>query len=161
MTGAPAIRRATRADLPRIGHLGALLVEQHHAFDPLRFLSVSDRTPAEYASFIGTQLADPDVVVLVAHDEGRVIAYAYGAVEGYDWMELRGPAGVVHDIVVDPQVRRRGVGRLLLGQILAYLKSRGAPRVVLFTAERNEPAQRLFAGIGFRRTMVEMTCELD
>jgi RimJ/RimL family protein N-acetyltransferase len=30
----------------------------------------------------------------------------------------------------------------------------------LSTAERNEAAQRLFASMGFRRTMVEMTREL-
>jgi RimJ/RimL family protein N-acetyltransferase len=33
--------------------------------------------------------------------------------------------------------------------------------VVLSTAERNEAAQRLFASMGFRRTMIEMTRELD
>jgi len=32
--------------------------------------------------------------------------------------------------------------------------------VVLSTAERNAPAQRLFASAGFRRTMIEMTREL-
>jgi RimJ/RimL family protein N-acetyltransferase len=30
---------------------------------------------------------------------------------------------------------------------------------VLSTAERNEPAQRLFEKAGFRRTMIEMTRE--
>ena len=76
-------------------------------------------------------------------------------------MSLRGPAGVLHDVVVDPEHRRRGVGRLLLDAVLAYLRSRGAPRVVLSTAVQNEPAQRLFAKLGFRRTMIEMTRELD
>jgi ribosomal protein S18 acetylase RimI-like enzyme len=76
-------------------------------------------------------------------------------------MSLRGPAGVLHDIVVDPAHRGRGVGRALLDATLAELKTRGAPRVVLSTAERNEPAQRLFARAGFRRTMIEMTRELD
>jgi ribosomal protein S18 acetylase RimI-like enzyme len=50
---------------------------------------------------------------------------------------------------------------MLLDAALAFLKSRGAPRVVLETAERNEAAQRLFASAGFRRTMIEMTRELD
>jgi ribosomal protein S18 acetylase RimI-like enzyme len=40
------------------------------------------------------------------------------------------------------------------------LKSRGAPRVVLSTAEKNHAAQRLFDRAGFRRTMIEMTREL-
>jgi len=155
------VRRATSADLPRIGRLGALLIEEHHDFDSRRFLAARQRTPTDYASFLSTQLEDPDAAVLVADDNGDVIGYAYAAVEGYDYMALRGPAGVLHDVIVDPEHRRRGVGRGLLDATLAYLKSRGAPRVVLSTAERNEPAQRLFASVGFRRTMIEMTRELD
>jgi ribosomal protein S18 acetylase RimI-like enzyme len=76
-------------------------------------------------------------------------------------MSLRGPAGVLYDIVVDPAHRGQGVGRLLLDATLEALKAKGAPRVVLSTAERNEPAQRLFARAGFRRTMIEMTRELE
>jgi|SRR5215207_9427805 len=157
----PVVRRATPADLSRIGRLGALLIEEHHGFDPRRFLAASHRTPEDYASFISTQLEDSDTAVLVADDKGGVIGYAYAAVEGYDYMALRGPAGVLHDIIVDPGYRGRGVGRLLLDAALAFFRSRGVPRVVLSTAERNEGAQRLFASAGFRRTMIEMTLELD
>lgn len=156
----PVVRRATSADLPRVGRLGALLVETHHDFDPQRFLATRNRTPADYAIFLDSQLDDPNVAVFVADYNGDVIGYAYTAVEGYDYMSLRGPAGVLHDIVVEPDYRARGVGRLLLDASLAFLKSRGAPRVVLSTAEQNEVAQRLFASVGFRRTMIEMTREL-
>jgi len=48
---------------------------------------------------------------------------------------------------------------MLLDGTIAELEQRGAPRVVLSTAERNESAQRLFARAGFRRTMIEMTRE--
>jgi len=155
------IRRALRTDLPRLGRLGALLVEAHHALDPQRFLAASDRTPAGYASFLGTKLEDPDAAILVADHDGDVVGYAYAEVEGYDWMSLRAPAGVLHDVVVDPDHRGRGIGRSLVDAALSYLRSRGAPRVVLSTAERNEAAQRLFASMGFRRTMIEMTRELE
>ncbi len=157
----PIIRRATPADLPMIGRLGALLVGEHHGFDPQRFLALSRGTPEGYASFISTQLEDPDAAVLVADEGGDVIGYAYAAVEGYDYMALRGPAGVLHDVIVDPEHRGRGVGRLLLNASLEFLRSRGVPRGVLATAERNEAAQHLFASTGFRRTMIEMTRELD
>ena len=157
----PIVRRATPADLPGIGRLGALLVKEHYDFDTRRFLAARPETQAGYASFISTQLEDADVAVLVADDNGDVIGYVYAAVEGYDYMALRGPAGVLHDIIVDPEYRGRGVGRLLLDAALEFFRSRGIPRVVLSTAERNETAQRLFAGKGFRRTMIEMTLELD
>jgi ribosomal protein S18 acetylase RimI-like enzyme len=99
--------------------------------------------------------------VLVAEDDGEVLGYAYGGVEGQDYMSLRGPAGVLHDLVVDPSHRGRGVGQLLLEAAAAALEARGAPQIVLSTAERNEAAQRLFARAGFRRTMVEMTRDVD
>lgn len=158
---APIVRRATPADLPKIGRLGALLVKEHYDFDPQRFLAARQVTPEGYASFISTQLKDPDKAVLVADDKGDVIGYAYAAVEGYDYMALRGPAGVLHDIIVDPEHRGRGIGRLLLDAALEFFRSRGVPRVVLSTAEQNEAAQRLFTKMGFRRTMIEMTRELD
>ena len=43
---------------------------------------------------------------------------------------------------------------------MVELAARGAPRVVLSTAEKNQVAQRLFEAAGFRRTMVELTREL-
>jgi ribosomal protein S18 acetylase RimI-like enzyme len=155
------IRPATRADLPRLGRLGALLVAAHHAYDPQRFLAARNWTPVDYGSYLVSQLDDPDVVILVADDNGDMIGYTYATIEGYDYMALRGPAGVLQDIVVDPESRRRGVGRLLLEATLAALQARGAPRAVLSTAAKNEDAQRLFASMGFRRTMIEMTRELD
>lgn len=160
-TLAPGIRPATSADLPRLGRLGALLVEEHHDFDARRFLPARNRTPTDYAAFLVEQMQEPDAVVLVADDRGDVIGYAYATVEGHDYMALRGPAGVLQDIIVDPEYRGRGVGRQLLDAALAELTARGAPQVVLSTAARNVSAQRLFARAGFRPTMIEMTRELD
>jgi ribosomal protein S18 acetylase RimI-like enzyme len=160
---APAItiRPAAPADLPVLGRLGALLVRVHHEFDPQRFIPARPGTGDAYASFLGMQLEEPNVVVLVAEVGGEVIGYTYAGVESHDYMALRGPAGALYDVVVDPARRGQGIGRMLLDATLAELRARGAPRVVLSTAERNEAAQRLFARAGFRRTMVEMTRELD
>jgi ribosomal protein S18 acetylase RimI-like enzyme len=156
-----AIRPAAPADLPALGRLGARLVRTHHQLDAARFIPATPGTEHAYASFLGAQLQEPTAVVLIAERDGDVLGYAYAAVEGHDYRALRGPAGVLHDIVVDPAHRRQGVGRMLLDATLASLDARGAPRVVLSTAARNEAAQRLFAGVGFRQTMVEMTRECD
>jgi ribosomal protein S18 acetylase RimI-like enzyme len=50
--------------------------------------------------------------------------------------------------------------RELFEAVLEYVHSRGLSQLVLSTAEKNEAAQRFFASVGFRRTMVEMTREL-
>ena len=155
------IRPATAADVRAMGRLGAVLVQTHHDFDAARFIAATPQTEHGYASYLGSQLAKRDIVILVAEDDGDVLGYTFAGIEGYDYMELRGPAGVLYDIVVDQAHRGRGIGQALLDATLAELRTRGAPRVVLSTAERNESAQRLFARAGFRRTMIEMTRELD
>jgi ribosomal protein S18 acetylase RimI-like enzyme len=155
------VRPALPTDLTAVGRLGALLVRTHHDFDPKRFMAATSWTEDAYGSFLRTQLDEPNIVILVAEENGEVIGYTYSGVEGNDYMALRGPAGVLYDIVVDPEHRRHGVGRMLLDATLEALKSRGAPRVVLSTAERNVAAQRLFDRAGFRRTMIEMTRELE
>ena len=129
--------------------------------DPERFIAATPGTEKGYGSFLGTQLDEPNIVILVADRNSEVIGYTYAGVEGTDYMSLRGPAGVMYDIVVDPAHRKHGVGRMLLDATLKALKARGAPRVVLSTAERNAYAQRLFDRAGFRRTMIEMTRELN
>jgi ribosomal protein S18 acetylase RimI-like enzyme len=154
------IRRAEHADVPHLGRLGALLVTAHHELDGRRFFAPTPRTQDGYAQFVATQLDAPDAAVFVAEANGAVIGYVYVAVESYDYMSLRGPAGVVHDIIVDPERRRHGVGRRLLEVALVYVRSRGLSQIVLSTAEGNRAAQQLFASLGFRRTMVEMTLEL-
>lgn len=154
-----AIRPATPADLPAIGRLGALLVRLHHDLDPARFIAATSGTEHGYASYLGTQLGTRGVVILAAERGGIVVGYTYAGVEGTDYMALRGPAGVLYDIVVDPAHREHGVGRLLLDATLAELEAHGAPRVVLSTAQGNAAAQRLFEHAGFRRTMIEMTRE--
>lgn len=148
-----------RADLLTVGRLATMLVALHHTLDPERFIPATEETPAGYSRFLGSQLGKPDVILLAAERDGAVVGYAYAGLEGMDYMALRGPAGVIYDVVVDPEHRRGGIGGCLLDAAAAALEAGGAPRVLLSTAERNEPAQRLFERMGFRRTMIEMTRE--
>lgn len=154
------IRIATRADVAAIGRLGALLVRVHHDFDAQRFLAPTPQTETGYGNFLGTQMAERDIIVFVAERERKVVGYTYAGLEGVDYMALRGPAGALYDIVVDPEFRGQGVGQKLLEATITALRERGAPRIVLSTAEKNASARRLFARAGFRETMIEMTREL-
>ncbi|HEY8571137.1 GNAT family N-acetyltransferase [Phenylobacterium sp.] len=151
------VRRATPADAEALGRLGAVLVAVHHQYDPDRFIAPTAATERGYAGFLKGELARDDAVILVAEDRDGVLGYVYAALEGMDWMSLRGPAGAIYDIVVDPDRRGAGVGRRLLDEVLAALAALGAPQVVLSTAYPNEGARRLFAAAGFRPTMIEMT----
>lgn len=133
----------------------------HFAFDQQRFLAPDEGAEAGYAAFLGSQLNAADAFVLVAEIDGAVVGYVYAGVEPLSWKELRDEAGFVHDLLVDDEVRNSGVGHQLLEAAIGWLRQRGMPRVVLWTAARNDGARRLFERRGFRSTMVEMTLELN
>ena len=159
-TNDTTIRRATKADLPALGRLGAILVHTHYAFDPDRFMAPRPQADEGYAWFLGTQLDRDDTVVFVAERAGQVLGYVYAGIEPLNWKELREEAGFIHDIVVDEKGRRSGLAASLITRAVDWLRERGMPRAILWTADQNNAAQQLFTRIGFRRTMVEMTMEL-
>ena len=160
MTLRVTVRPAVQADRAALGRFGALLVAEHYQFDPKRFIAPIPNLAERYGEFLISQSEKPDKVVLVAERDGAVVGYVYAGAEGNDYMVLRGPAGEIYDLVVDPDYRRQGIGTVLLEAALAALTKLGAPRAVLFTAEKNQGAQAMFAALGFRRTMIEMTREL-
>lgn len=160
MKSSVKVRRARSSDAAAMGRLGALLVREHYDFDRKRFIAPLPDLAERYGSFLVSQIERPEMVVLVAERDAEVVGYAYAGMEGNDYMALRGPAGVIYDLIVDPDHRRERIGSRLLDAALAELARLGAPRVVLFTAEKNHVAQAMFAAADFRRTMIEMTREL-
>jgi ribosomal protein S18 acetylase RimI-like enzyme len=155
------IRRAAPVDLPALGALGAHLMRFHYGLDPRRFLSPGDDPESGYAWFLETQLQEPESVIFIAELNGAVAGYVHAGLEPISWKELRGPAGFIYDIVVTEHARRSGIATELMKAGIGWLREHGAPRAMLWTATGNIAAQRLFEAFGFRRTMTEMTLELD
>ena len=154
------VRRATEADLPALGHLGALLMQTHYTLDKQRFMAPGTNPAEGYSWFLGSQLTQEDVIVLVAERAGLLVGYVYAGLEPRSCKELREPAGFIHDVAVEESSRRTGVATALVEAAIEWLRAHGAPRVLLWTAQQNGVALSLFSRLGFRRTMIEMTREL-
>lgn len=152
------VRPAKSSDLPALGRMGAALARLHHEFDPQRFM-LPDDVEGGYRWWLGREAKKKDAVVIVAELDGEVVGYAYGRMEGVDWNALLDRSGGFHDIWVEEKARRAGVGVLLAEELMKRLTALGVPRMVLHTAAKNEAAQRMFAKLGWRPTMVEMTRE--
>ncbi len=157
---AVVVRKAEARDFDALGRLGAMLMRMHYTFDKQRFLEPHPGVERGYGSFLGGFIDSPDDRVFVAEENGAVIGYVYAALEPMSWKELRGPAGFIHDVAVAEQSRRSGVGTKLMQTAINWLRERGAPRVILWTAAPNEIAHTLFRQLGFRDTMIEMTMEM-
>jgi len=154
------IRPATPSDETALGRFGAALMRQHHASDPRRFI-LTDRPEAGYGRFLASQLADPECLVLVAEQSDEIVGYVFAGIEPISWRDLRGPCGFIHDVYVDERVRHQGTGQDLLRAAIVWVRSKGMSQVVLWSKAGNDAAQHLFAKLGFRQTMIEMTLDRE
>jgi len=62
----------------------------------------------------------------------------------------------VHDVVVDPQFRGKGFGKLLLEQVIEIAKERKCCKVTLEVRDDNYTAQTLYIDHGFADTKPKM-----
>jgi GNAT superfamily N-acetyltransferase len=153
------VRPMQTDDLEAVSALAGKLLRLHVGFDALRYLNPTEPEKG-YARFFGSELQKAEVSLRVAVRGESIVGYTYARAEPRDWNALRDACVWLHDIYVDEGARGAGVATALLGDLRAWSKAQGAPRVMLQTAVQNTAAQRLFAREGFRSTMLEMTMEL-
>ena len=154
-----SVRKMTPADLDTVGVLAGRLVRMHHDLDPKRFIHLENPEPG-YARWLGQEMKNDAVVLIVAELDGKVVGYVYAKKENRNYNDLLDTHGKLHDVYVDESARGKGAGEALIRDAFRRLAEKGAPRVVLSTAVKNAAAQRLFEKVGFRTTMLEMTAEL-
>jgi GNAT superfamily N-acetyltransferase len=154
------VRDARAEDLPALARMGARLARAHHAMDPARFFLPPEPIEDGYAWWLGKELASPRAELLVAVRRGRPLGYAYGRIERRDWNTLRERCAVGVDLWVAPRSRRGGAGRLLVEALVERYRERGEPCLVIQVAAANPLARKVFAGMGFRETVVELAREL-
>ena len=86
----------------------------------------------------------------LANDHYYIAALApAGEVLGYAGLAVAPPEAWINNIAVRRDRQRTGLGRLLLEELLAYGRARGATHTLLEVAADNGPAQRLYDTYGF------------
>jgi GNAT superfamily N-acetyltransferase len=138
----PRLRAAAESDLDAmtqlVGRLFAL--EPDFAFDP-----------AKVRHALALLLTREEAAALwVAEQAGRVIGMCTAQIvlstaEG-------GPVAWVEDVVVSPDQRGRGIGRLLLDAVTTWAKRRGITRLQLLADHENEAALGFYRRLDWQTT---------
>lgn len=97
-------------------------------------------TRAQIAAFLELESLEG----VVAESRGRLVGFAIG------YLRRPGLGGVL-TLDVEPEQRRRGVGRALFAELLARLERAGASEVRLEVDVRNAGAQAFYRAFGFRK----------
>jgi GNAT superfamily N-acetyltransferase len=136
------IRRATMGDIDAMSRMvgGLFSMEPDFAADPAkqrRGLEAVLRS-GEAAAFVAA--TDSGIAVGMVTVQ-LVISTAEG-----------GPSGLLEDLFVEEQYRRRGVAAALVGAVEAWCSERGATRVQLLADRDNDRALRFYDAAGYLPT---------
>ena len=110
--------------------------------------------PETHEARVRGYLASSDSFLSVAQDGADLVGMALG-MQGLD-QDGKGPPlpGLCHIsmVFVHPDRWGHGIGRMLLQHLLAEARVRTYTRCQLWTHADNERAQKLYEGLGFRRS---------
>jgi ribosomal-protein-alanine N-acetyltransferase len=77
-------------------------------------------------------------------------AFAYADAQGFILARSAGGEAEILTLAVAPQARRHGIGRALVQRAAAHARALGAGVLFLEVAKDNQPALKLYSGLGFQ-----------
>jgi len=87
---------------------------------------------------------------LVAEIEGKVVGFILGDASGWEY-GVPENIGWIDTIGVDPSFQKKGVARMLIGEMLNYMKKVGVDTVYTFVNWRDWGLIQFFDAMGFKR----------
>jgi ribosomal protein S18 acetylase RimI-like enzyme len=142
------IREAGTSDLDALVELNLHVQRIHVQEEPEQFVEPSR---GAVAAWMSERLVEEGCRALVAESEGRCAGYVL-----FELIDR--PLGTftaamrtlyIHQIGVDPGVRRRGIGRALVQAVEREAAELGVQQVALDTWSFNTAAQAFFTGCGY------------
>jgi ribosomal protein S18 acetylase RimI-like enzyme len=101
-------------------------------------------------------LSSDDSFAFIAEEDGRPVGYVIGFYDQPHFMWATGRVGHVDSFYVLPELRGRGVGRLLMDAAYAAMREAGAETVALEMVAENDVARKFYEREGFTTTFVQM-----
>jgi GNAT superfamily N-acetyltransferase len=139
------IRPATVDDLPAVVAMRDRLNELERAGCP--HAAIQPFTLEQFTTHWSPSMSNPNFCWRIVEASGRPVGF------GLIYLitpQLPRSAAYIHWAFLEESQRRRGAGRLLLDELLAWAKSKGANRVELQFIDGNQAAERFWTKMGFR-----------
>lgn len=135
-----SIERATERD---IQELSKLYLEGYRGLEEYSYTNVDD-----VMAYINWLFRRDIAGILVAKYKGKIIGFI--ASDG-NWFSKREgkTVGAIHELVVLPDYRSKGVGNALIRKVLEYFKSRGLDTAELWVGDENYDAINFYTSLGF------------
>ena len=98
---------------------------------------------------------------LVAEIEGKVIGFIFGEASGWEY-GVPDNIGWIDTIGIDPSYQKKGIGTLLMKELINYMKKVGVNTIYTLVNWRDGELLRFFDATGFKRgDMINLKFKID
>ncbi|MCG6134224.1 MAG: GNAT family N-acetyltransferase [Nostoc sp. LLA-1] len=153
------IRSATTDDVTAVLPMVSKTCALHEYWDSAKYGFLS-HPEQRYQKWLTRLVNDERSVFLVADNEGQLVAFLLATVEKEIPVYRLKEFAFIHDLWVEPEYRRQGIGRQIIMLSIECFQQMSVKQIRLDTAAINESARKLFTSCGFRLSTIEMLTEI-
>lgn len=138
---------ARKSDIPAILEIWKELMDFHVPFDP-RY-TLSDDAEESMGKNLERLIEAEDALVIMAVENTKVLGFGIARIDKYPPVFVKQICGTIEDLAVSSEHRRKGIGELILKEILGWFRSQGIDRVELRVASMNTVGYSFWRKQGF------------
>jgi len=134
-------------DLDRVAALWTTITHHHEPLDPV--FRMRGDADGELRELLAALQRDPDAVILVYDDAGDLPGMCIVRIDRSPPIMQEVERAEITDVGVREDARRRGIGRALVDEALAWIRASGVDRVEVQVAVGNTAGQKFWRALGF------------
>jgi ribosomal protein S18 acetylase RimI-like enzyme len=143
------VRVAKHQEIDRVAALWALITEHHEALDPLFRMRRGPVAEGELRELLRALHRDPDAVILVFDRAGTPEGLCIARIDRAPPILEETERAEITDLGVRPELRRQGVGRMLVEEAQSWVRDRGVSRIEIQVAHGNREGQAFWRALGY------------
>jgi len=139
-------------------HLWINLAKEMFEIEPITI--PSEANSSKWFDFVKDGLDKKRTLMLIAKAEKKTVGFVSATLPREQTFEVAQSFGVINDLYVLPEFRRKGIGKRLLEECMNRLRTEGFKAVRLSVLPGDENAIRLYQKLGFRIFLHSMARKL-
>lgn len=147
------IRDATEDDLEEVCDLWYELAKHHERLSDRFRLSLDSK--AQWSRYLRKRFSEISTKLIVAQEDGRLVGFMLCLLEPNVPIYRERKLGVVSDVYVAEEHRRRGVAKAMFDRAAAWFRKNKVASVRLNVAADNLEARAAWRMLGFEPHMIE------
>ncbi|OGS55359.1 MAG: hypothetical protein A3K60_07240 [Euryarchaeota archaeon RBG_19FT_COMBO_56_21] len=153
------IREASEDDLPEVVYLWGMLARHHVAISEDFELAWDSKR--KWADYLERKFAEISTKLVVAEEEGKLVGFMLCLLSPNAPIFKERKIGVISDVYVLEELRRKGVANKMLDVALRWFKKNKVRSVQLAVAHDNLEARAVWRSLGFEPYMIYKRLDLQ